>query len=268
MSVYTSEFNKLMETLHRTHKEAGGQKIIKNQNAFDALKILIVEKIELTKKNILKREEKNLTPVATAKLNQNIRHMISFVERDLKKLEKVSKNDQKEEVFLISKHVDELKYLDKKRFKKITKGFEQDKDLNVISGDDNDDSSKRRISLLFQDNDEYSLLPPIDISESEKRIKDFKRELDQGIDSFSAKLMQLKTLALETSDEVELQNKYIENINSKVSNETTSLLKMNKRSDEIVEQVSSSTKLCFIFILLAILIIILSIVFIYLSLVL
>ena len=77
MTHYTSELNILMEKLHKTHRESGGQ-LIKNENTFDALKILIVEKMQLAKKNILKREEKNLTPVATAKLNQTIRQMFFF----------------------------------------------------------------------------------------------------------------------------------------------------------------------------------------------
>ena len=46
--------------------------------------------------------------------------------------------------------------------------------------------------------------------------------------------MQLKTLAMETSDEIELQNKYLDNINSRVSNETTSLLKMNKKAGNYI----------------------------------
>jgi hypothetical protein len=76
MTYYSSEINILMDKLYKTHKEAsGGQKMIKNENTYDAIKILLVEKMESTKKQILKREEKNLTQLATAKLNQNIRHM-------------------------------------------------------------------------------------------------------------------------------------------------------------------------------------------------
>jgi ATP-dependent Zn protease len=122
------------------------------------------------------------------------------------------------------------------------------------------------MSITFQDeSDEYNMLPPIDISGSEARIKQFKQDIDEGISQFSNKLMYLKTIAIDAGDELELQNKEITRMNSKVTSETTSLLKMNKQTDEIIEQIGTSTKLCFIFILVAILLVILFILFVYLA---
>jgi ATP-dependent Zn protease len=122
------------------------------------------------------------------------------------------------------------------------------------------------MSITFQDeSDDYNMLPPIDISGSEARIKQFKQDIDEGISQFSNKLMYLKTVAIDAGDELELQNKEITRMNSKVTSETTSLLKMNKQTDEIIEQIGTSTKLCFIFILVAILLVILFILFVYLA---
>jgi ATP-dependent Zn protease len=122
------------------------------------------------------------------------------------------------------------------------------------------------MSITFQDeSDDYNMLPPIDISGSEARIKQFKQDIDDGISQFSNKLMYLKTVAIEVGDEVELQNKEISRMNSKTNSETTSLLKMNKHTEEIIEQIGTSTKLCFIFILISILLVILFILFVYLA---
>jgi DNA repair exonuclease SbcCD ATPase subunit len=174
---------------------------------------------------------------------------LQIIQRDRKKIEKFAKKNE-EELKQLDAHIKELETLEKKRFKR------------KVEENQNEENS---FTLEIQDEGDMTLLPYIDISVSQTKIQQYKQQLDAGLEQFSEKLGQLKNIALETRDEVDLQNKELGKIINKAQTEKEKIEKFNKDLKEIQNQVSLSTKLIFVFILVIVLIILALILFVYLA---
>lgn len=93
----------LMNRLKKTYKESGGkldddniEEITKNMNAFDALKVLVANKLEKVRKHLSRRDEileKNdgVKNTGVVKIESEIRQMIKFIKNDLEKLQAMHK---------------------------------------------------------------------------------------------------------------------------------------------------------------------------------
>ena len=118
--------------------------------------------------------------------------------------------------------------------------------------------------LEIQGEDDMTLLPPIDISESKKKIIDYKKRIDEGLEQFSNKVDVLKDIALKQSDELDQQNKMIGDMSQNIEKKKGTLNEFRKELEAIEKHVDITTKLFVLFILLIILVILATIIFVYL----
>lgn len=239
----------LLKKLNNINEEAGGKKTNSSDEeatTYEAMKVLICSKIESTKNLIQKRNEKKLTPSAKAKINQNIKSMIQFIQNDRKKLGKMKKPEN-EDLNLIDQHIQDLEKKEKQRYQDLE--YKEYSNPNFENNLDN----------------EQSKLPPLDITKSLEKIHKFKQKLDQGISDLSQKMDKLKGIVSETSEELDSQNLQIQEINQKVDTETSALLKLNKSIEKSDVEVNTSTRLCVILILMMVFLFVFSVFVIYLS---
>eukprot|EP01080_Neovahlkampfia_damariscottae_P003677 gene3677-6491_t len=248
-----SELQIYLQKLYKTYGETGGggrDENLKNKTKFEAQFLLLAEKIQACRKEILKREDEKITQAARANINHRVRQMFLIIQNDRKRIGKIGKNKQ-QELRDLDVHLKELESLDKKRFRRKYDSS-------------NSSSSSPGMILEVQGEDDMTLLPPIDISVSKKKILEYREQLDAGIEQFSEKLGALKDIALETRDEVDAQNKQLQNISNGVETQKGKLLKFNEELKSITNQVNLSTKLLFLFILAVILMILALILLVYL----
>lgn len=97
----------LMFRLKKTYKESGGrleednlEEITKNMNAFDALKVLVANKLEKVRNHLSRRDElleknENNKNTRIIKMESEIRQMIKFIKGDLEKLQAMHKKVRK-----------------------------------------------------------------------------------------------------------------------------------------------------------------------------
>ncbi|EFC49808.1 predicted protein [Naegleria gruberi] len=276
-----------MRRLMKVYEETGGKELqIKDQlddetrkNVFEANKILLVRKLDLTREKINERDEamkKNKNNTRVIKLNQNIKKMLRYLRKDYQHLESIHKNaakkkffgkqadprelaQQQEDLKLLNLHVTQVEKLDKRRFENggeplDSKEASKRKELFSINEEDNTPSQSKPLISEFllneedlpQDARDYGNLPRINIEESLTQVQMYKKQMDQGLDAFSKKIEKLKHITDDIGSELDEQNKLLENIGDKVDNELERLKNLNERTEKANKLANQSTKICLI----------------------
>ncbi|KAL9655487.1 hypothetical protein ABK040_002155 [Willaertia magna] len=295
-----------MKKLYTVYEETGGKELqIKDQlveegskNAFEANKILLVKKLDLTREKINERDElakKNKkSNQRVIRLNQNIKKMIRYLKKDYSHLEDIHRRSAKKKLFgkqtdprelaqqaedlkLIKAHVDQVEKLDKRRFEEGYTGDEKGdsarKQLLSIN-DEEENSSEQKKPLMSEhlineedlpkDARDYGNLPRINIEASLSQVHLYKKQMDEGLDLFSKKIDQLKIMSEDIGTELDEQNQLLDNMNDKAENEIDRLKKLNEKTEQAQKLANDSLRICCIVLGLSIVAIVIAGVAIYL----
>ncbi|KAG2393298.1 hypothetical protein C9374_006829 [Naegleria lovaniensis] len=274
-----------MRRLYKVYEETGGKELqIKDQleevtgkNIFEANKILLVRKLDLTREKINERDEamkKNKNNTRVIKLNQNIKKMLRYLRKDYQSLENIHKNSSKKRFFgkqpdpremaqqqedlkLLLAHISQVEKLDKRRFEEEYDSQNNEKRKQLFSINEDETEKKGQPSSLIsehllheedlpQDARDYGNLPRINIEESLTQVSMYKKQMDQGLDMFSKKIEKLKYISEDMSSELDEQNKLLGSIGDKVDDEIEHLKRLNERTDQANKLANQSTKICLI----------------------
>jgi hypothetical protein len=88
-----------------------------------------------------------------------------------------------------------------------------------------------------------SNVPLLDISQSLKKVDIVKKEIDKEIKELNNKLSNLQEISYSITDELDVQEKILNNIQDKELKETDTLLTLKKNTDYANEQTNTTTRL-------------------------
>lgn len=221
----------------------------------------------------------------TAKLNKEVIQMIDFLKVDRKKMidiynsnakkvknrkkfsfkkTKLTPEDiekQERDIELISRHIVELEEINKARHRKKNARASTKEKNDLLSGadgendKDDDDPKMKEIRRLVLESDlpddpTRSQLPELDISQALEKVKTADQQIDEGLDKFNKKLVDLKQQAKAIGNELDEQKEIIEQIQGKTDKAKDRIDRLNQRLDKAMNQVNRTQKLiCITFIL-------------------
>lgn len=291
--------NDLMRRLEMVYEESGGtvsseEDVTKGLSPFDAHKLLVSKKIQMTRDRMKKRDEAVKAKRGiriTARLNKEVIQMIDFLKADRKKMMEIHQKNakkvknkkkfgfrktkltpddidsQERDIELITRHILELEEINKARHrKKNNRSQAASRDRNTLlegaDDDDNadDDPKMGAMRKLVRESDlpddaTRSNLPELDISQSLEKVKDLDKQIDEGLDQFNKRLKDLKKQAEAIGDELDEQGELIDQIQGKSDKAKERIDRLNQRLDKAMNQVNRTQKLvCVIFLLCVILI--------------
>jgi t-SNARE complex subunit (syntaxin) len=89
------------------------------------------------------------------------------------------------------------------------------------------------------------------------KIEEQKKLMEIGLNEFSEKISNLKEIALDISNELDIHDKILDKIETKAETQTIEIKKINEKTKNAIAQTKNSTRFCvvviFIIIVLAIL---------------
>ncbi|KAL0487375.1 syntaxin [Acrasis kona] len=271
-----------MRRLAKTYEESAGTAYaglneedslpdVAGMTAFEARKIIITKKIDLTRKKIAERDEIGRTrqggPDRLVRLNNNIKKMIKSIFTDFDemkqlqvrnlnkrlffstaiKIQQKKEQDAKEaeDIILLAEHVLALENEDKKRF------GNKNKDVSSMASK----VKKQLLQGLMTSNEEaktsdgqpikteddldqlgFNDLPELDISQSLVRVENNKAELSQALDAFSTKVEKLSVIAKSISVELDEQGNMVDDLDEKAKKEVERLENLNQKVEKALEK--------------------------------
>lgn len=225
---------------------------------------------DLIQQKIKQRDNTKGGVTVRARLSNDLRKMISAIKNDdlqkiikiheksakkrfLKKVDPELIKAQKNDIELIKKHILELELLSKRKYDKDSKKNpkEDTTTSHLLEGADDLDNENKSSGVMdgvvleqnLPDDATKSQLPTIDISQAMLKVQDMQKQIDQGLDVFSKKLDDLHQMSLDIGNELNEQNRLLEQIDKKVEEEVTKLKNLNAKVDNALDKVGGSNKI-------------------------
>mmetsp|Transcript_3272 Transcript_3272/g.12481 ORF Transcript_3272/g.12481 Transcript_3272/m.12481 type:complete len:339 (-) Transcript_3272:233-1249(-) len=292
--------NDLMKRLEQVYEESGGtvaseEDITEGLSPFDAHKLLISKKIQMTRERMKKRDEAVKAKKGiriTAKLNKEVIQMIDFLKADRKKMMEIHQKNakkvknkkkfgfrktkltpddidkQEKDILLLTRHIVELEEMNKARHrKKNSRAGGSSRERNtLLEGHEadvenaDDDTSMGAMRKLVMESDlpddaTRSNLPELDISQALEKVHNLDKQIEEGLDEFNKKLKDLKAQAQTIGTELDEQSELIDQIQGKSDKAKEKIDRLNQRLDKAMNQVNKTQKLICMIFLLCIILI-------------